>query len=116
MGMLQFEGAEHDPIFTLENPWFENKKWVSCIPTGEYEVWPYSSQKYPDVYEIKFVENRTHILFHWGNYERDTSGCILLGLSAGMMNGQPSVQKSRKAVEYFLKLTNGEKFILKIGD
>ena len=43
---------------SLENPWLENKREVSCIPKGLYIVSTYSSEKYPGVYEVKEVDGR----------------------------------------------------------
>jgi len=64
---------------TLENPWKNNKKNLSCIPEGFYSCVPYSSEKYPDVWEVINVKGRTNILIHIGNYADDTEGCILVG-------------------------------------
>lgn len=74
--------------FTLENTWLENKKRVSCIPTGTYEL---ELKEYGRFYEryqhpivkLKDVDGRTEILFHKGNYPSDTLGCILVGDSKG---------------------------------
>tara|TARA_R100000654_G_scaffold17445_2_gene36488 strand:+ start:1717 stop:2151 length:435 start_codon:yes stop_codon:yes gene_type:complete len=68
---------------TLELSWQDNKKNVSCIPKGVYDV----SKRHPNKsasykYEhllIENVPNRNYILFHIGNYPKDTNGCILLG-------------------------------------
>lgn len=65
--MLQIDGVEHLPIYTLERPWKDNASNVSCIPSGIYTCRPYSSPKYPDVYEVTNVPKRDHILFHSGN-------------------------------------------------
>ncbi len=116
LGMLQIEGLPHKPIYTLENPWLDNTPWKSCIPSGDYECAPYDSPKYPRVFQVRNVPDRTYILFHSGNYERNTKGCILLGMGAGDMNGEPAVLNSRKAVRYFKDLIGDEKFTLKIGD
>lgn len=119
LGMLQIEGADHAPIYTLENPWKNNKPWISCIPTGLYQCRPFSGKKYPDVYEVIGVEDRSAILIHWGNWERNTNGCILLGLASGPIKsapGLPAVQSSKKAVEYFKRLIGPQEFILEIGD
>ena len=64
---------------TLENPWKDNKRNVSCIPEGEYECKPYNSPKYPEVWELQHVKDRSKILIHAGNFEHDTQGCILVG-------------------------------------
>lgn len=114
LGMLKIEGVEHSPIFTLENP--QRKTLEDClIPAGEYECEPYSGTKYKDVYKVLDVPGRTDILFHWGNWEKNTLGCILLGLGSGMMKGEPAVSNSKKAIEYFRGLIGDEKFKLIIS-
>lgn len=112
MGMLQIEGINHKPIFTLENPWMDNKKYVSCIPTGNYACVPFSGKKYKDVYEVLNVPNRSAILFHHGNWEINTMGCILLGMSGGVLKDKPAVLNSKNAISYFKEILNYQKFDL----
>lgn len=64
---------------TLELPWRENERKKSCIPTGTYEVVPYSSAKWPRTFHVLDVPNRDGILIHWGSFLRNTEGCILAG-------------------------------------
>ena len=116
IGLLHIEGINHKPIFTLENPWKNNKTNISCIPKKLYFCAPYSSKKYPDTYQVMDVKDRTYILIHVGNLEKDTKGCVLLGLSAGRINGEAAVLESRKAVAYFKELIGDEDFILNISD
>lgn len=99
LGMLRIEGREHDPIFTLENPYREGGV-DSCIPTGAYLCTSYSSPKFRDVYLVRDVPGRTAILFHAGNTAADTEGCILLGMQAMTSKGQPAVLQSKVALEY----------------
>jgi hypothetical protein len=68
---------------TLENPWVNNKKNISCIPKGEYKVrlrYPRESatREYLHLL-VQDVPNRDYILFHRGNFPKDTIGCILVG-------------------------------------
>lgn len=112
MGMLDIYGMEHKPIFTLENPWLDNKTDISCIPDGTYTVERYDSPKYPGIYKVLNVEGRKDILIHWGNWEKDTEGCILIGTGAGELNGEPAVTASKKAVKYLRLLLGEEKFTL----
>ena len=80
--------------YTLENPWLDNKRNVSCIPEGEYECMPYSSAKYPNVWELQNVKDRSKILIHAGNFEEDTRGCILVGKSITDYNGKKMITNS----------------------
>lgn len=110
LGMLQIEDIPHEPIYTLENPWVLNKPYISSIPEGEYMGMPFNGNKYKDVYEIVPVQDRSAILIHHGNYEKDTMGCILVGLSSGMMNGEPAIMQSRNAMAYLKSLLGKEEF------
>ena len=55
-------------INTLELPWLDNKRNISCIPEGEYECVRYKSTKRGIVYKVLAVEDRSDILIHIGNY------------------------------------------------
>ena len=88
---------------TLENPWINNKKNVSCIPRGEYKVRlrlarESASRDYLHLL-VEDVENRSYILFHIGNTPKDTSGCILLGLGSE----QDVVYNSTLAMDLVMK-------------
>ena len=68
---------------TLENPWLDNQRNISCIPEGEYPVRlrlarESATREYLHLL-VQDVPNRDYILFHRGNFPKDTSGCILLG-------------------------------------
>lgn len=64
---------------TLEDPWNNNKRGVSCIPTGVYKCVPHSGPKYKNVWRLENVPGRDAILIHAGNSTKDTEGCILVG-------------------------------------
>ena len=67
---------------TLELPWNDNQKKISCIPKGVYEVvkrfTAESKYKYEHLH-ILDVANREMILMHVGNYPKNSKGCVLLG-------------------------------------
>jgi len=49
---------------TLELPWLDNKKRISCIPEGEYDVIKHVSPKFGECFWILDVPDRSEILLH----------------------------------------------------
>lgn len=67
--------------FTLELPYLENKRNVSCIPEGDYEYFKrVSPSRGLEVIQLRDVPNRSFIQIHPGNYTKQIQGCILPGL------------------------------------
>lgn len=68
---------------TLELPWKNNAKNISCYPSGVYNVEKHVRPNGKNAFLVKDVKNRTNILFHTGNYavalHPDTAGCTLVG-------------------------------------
>ena len=88
---------------TLENPWKNNQRNISCIPEGEYPVRlrlarESASRDYLHLL-VQEVPNRDWILFHRGNTAKDTSGCILVGLGTQ----QDVVNNSVLAMDLLIK-------------
>lgn len=52
------------------------------------------------------VPYERHILIHWGNTDKDTQGCILLGLTKD--NNNESIGQSRQACKEFYDLVYGK--------
>lgn len=102
----------HPPIYTLELPWRENKADISCIPEGSYKVTPYSSEKFPNVYQINNVAGRDSILLHVGNSPADTHGCILLGKAVNPL--VPMVSNSQVALDLLKSLVGKNEFTLTV--
>ncbi len=107
---------------TLELPWRENQRSISCIPAGEYEVRIRQSPKYGTIYHVKKVPDRSYILIHAGNWAGDVSkgfkthvnGCILLGKKHGFLVNQRAVLTSRVYVRKFMNYMNLKEFKLEV--
>lgn len=103
LGCLLIEGNPF--LTTLELPWLDNQQGISCIPPGSYtakravNVITGGGLKIPTTFRLQGVPNRSGILFHVGNFPRDTNGCILVGRSFGAK----VVLSSREAFELFLR-------------
>lgn len=89
--------------FTLEEPWQDNKRQVSCIPEGIYICKPHSGTKFKDVWEVTNVPNRKAILIHSGNTTLDIEGCILVGKRKGVLKGLAAVLESKLALDELRK-------------
>jgi len=62
---------------TIELPWKQNEKKVSCIPEGRYSVRRRHSDKFKWHLEVMNVENRKFILIHPANNALlELNGCI----------------------------------------
>ena len=88
---------------TLELPWKDNQRNISCIPEGVYKVRlrlarESATRDYLHLL-VQDVPNRDWILFHRGNSAKDTSGCILVGLGSQ----QDFVQNSTLAMDLLMK-------------
>ena len=104
--MVVFDGAKvRLQILTLELPNLGNQKNVSCIPEGKYEVHLIYSPKFGKCFQIQDVPDRTEILIHKGNYNKDTHGCILVGMGHEDINGD-GVLDVIESTHAFTKLMN----------
>jgi hypothetical protein len=112
---------------TLELPWADNHRHISCIPVGSYYAVLTASAKFGRCYLLQSVPGRDSILIHAGNfagntgqnYRSDVEGCILLGDGYGILdNGrgreQFAILNSRKTLAAFHAATAGEPLIVKI--
>ena len=82
LGVLTAINDLHQGVYkcnTLELPWKQNARQVSCIPAGMYDVVKRQSPKYGQHFQLLNVPGRDMILIHSGNFTRDTHGCILVG-------------------------------------
>jgi hypothetical protein len=92
---------------TVERPWLNNRKNESCIPDGEYLCKRVKSPRFGNTFEVNSVPDRTAILFHKGNIEDDTHGCVIVGEQYESLNGKIAVLASGKAMQEFLERTAG---------
>ena len=64
---------------TLELPWRNNERKVSCIARGTYRVIRRYNVKFGHHFWLPQVKDRDMILIHHGNYHFNILGCILAG-------------------------------------
>ena len=88
---------------TLELPYRDNQRSISCVPAGQYKVRLRTAREsatrdYLHLL-VQDVPGRSLILFHVGNTAKDTRGCVLVGIGTE----QDFVKNSRLAMELLMK-------------
>jgi hypothetical protein len=76
---------------SLELPWRDNARGLSCIPAGTYVFRKVDSPKHGECYQALDVPGRSEIQIHVANYAGDVTlgyrsdlmGCIALGKEVG---------------------------------
>jgi hypothetical protein len=117
IGVLLFDKVLQ--CFTLENRDWQNQRFLSCIPPGNYFVNRTISPRFGTTFEITDVPGRSHILFHKGNTAEETDGCVLVGTHIGWIDGVRAVLSSRKAFDqmmFTLEVAKVEQFKLVISE
>lgn len=92
------------------------------IPTGTYTCQRGMHQLHHmtdpfQTFEVLNVPGHTGILFHVGNYNTDSDGCILVGSDLGISQGIWMITRSADAFERFMNLHEGQDaFTLTVQD
>ena len=112
LGILTYKDFK---CFTLELPWLNNKRNVSCICEGNYTARLHDSPANGDVIAIDNTEDRTHIQIHSANYISQLRGCIAVGDSIKFLNkdGIPDVTNSVRTLGKLLRVLP-DKFSIEI--
>lgn len=105
LDVINNNGSPIETYFTLELPWKENQRRISCIPVGTYKIKKHNSPKFGKCFWVLDVPNRSEILIHPANYTRQLLGCIAVGMDHKDINndGELDIVSSRKAVGELLK-------------
>lgn len=115
---------------SVEPPWKDNRKNVSCIPPGRYECEIRESPTFGLCPEVLDVPERTHVLMHAGNWAGDvdegrlsnSEACILPGRQVATLKEQLAVTNSRATLSELMGTVcdgdprPGVRFILEIFD
>lgn len=120
VGSLVLKNEQGVVIFncdTLELPWKENKKKISCIPKNSYDcIKREATKNIPYLHVlIMNIPNRDGVCIHKGNLYTQIQGCVLVGKGYGDINkdGQLDVLSSGVTFDKMMALLPN-KFTLKI--
>lgn len=95
---------------TIELPNKHNQRNISSIPEGKYTIQEEFHDILGSVVRVHNVPNRDGILFHEGNYNTNTKGCILVGQEFEDINndGVLDIKYSALSMGEFLFALAGE--------
>lgn len=112
--LIDEEESEQLPIcLTLERRWLNNQTNLSSIPLGEYACVRHESPTFGETFLIK-IESRPNILFHWGNFQENSLGCVILAEKYDKVFNKKSglfewgVAESKDAFNEFMARLNGK--------
>jgi hypothetical protein len=91
---------------TMELPWRDNKRAISCIPESEYKVIyqpPKPGRDY-EYFRLPDVPGRSGILMHRITYVKDLKGCIGVGSRFTDLNkdGVPDIAASSMKLQWMI--------------
>jgi uncharacterized protein DUF5675 len=100
-------------LFTLEHAYDDGGEFVPKIPIGTYEcvrgihqLEPTSINPKPQpfsTFEITGVVGHTNLLFHTGNFNEDSAGCVLVATG----RNEHMLTNSREGFERFMDAQTG---------
>lgn len=112
---------------TLELPWRNNERNISCIPNGAYPLLARTFGRYFEAYKRRFkhefalevsaVQGRGAILIHTGNVIGHTRGCILIGKrhqGNKVMQSRDAYQELYKALAKTQFASKASRFTLRV--
>jgi hypothetical protein len=112
-GVLRVEPAGFKCL-TVERPWRNNERNISCIPIGRYPLTLGTfyhgnddpADDYP-AYEVLDVPGRSLIKIHVANTMDDLAGCIGVGSQWGWLRHKMAVLHSRNTYREFMDAMAG---------
>lgn len=117
---------------TVEQPWRDNRRFVSCIPNGSYLVRRHTSPKFGKCWAVlgnglflsqaEADQGRYAILIHAANWPDQLNGCIAPGLERRILPSSPrqgfeaiGVTSSRTALDRLEAALKGvEEWVLEV--
>jgi len=112
-GILIIEGEVF--CVTLEPYDRDNQQSISNIPAQQYICKLFKSPTYGWTFKITGIQGRSRVVFHPGNFVRNTKACILLAQYFGKIRGDRAVLNSGETFKQFMyRMKNDTTFLLTI--
>ncbi len=87
--------------------------WIAKIPLGTFtcvrgEHYLHGMTTPFETFEVTGIDGHAGLLFHWGNFSKDSEGCILVGTNVvGPIGGAKMITQSRAAFARLMRLQSG---------
>ena len=102
-GILRVVGTKFE-CYTLELPWVENKRNVSCIPAGLYVIKRDTFKGRYENFKLLNVRDRDAIEMHRANKITQLLGCIALGNELAFSTERSIfLNQSQRALDAFME-------------
>lgn len=101
---LRIDGLTVWRSHTLELPWRDNVRGMSCIPAGTYSASLTMSPRFRrKLWLLEKVPGRSGIRIHAANYYRQLEGCIAMGMGVSDIDkdGKLDIARSQEAMRLF---------------
>lgn len=116
-GLFTFDGEDHPFMVTLEHAWLQRDgTFAPIIPEGQYTCIRGIHDLHDGVqfttFELTGVAGHSGLLFHAGNFNSDSEGCVLCGTEElTQANGENMITGSRaKFASWLAKLDGIDSF------
>ena len=118
-----YDDKNNQICVTMEKPYLDNQKDISCVPPGLYDLLPRKSPTQGNTYYLSNPKlnvslndqaGRTYIQIHVANRASQLKGCIAPGTGFGHYAGEWAVYFSAIAKVKLMRLLNGDKHKLEI--
>lgn len=112
-GVFTFDGDDDAFMETLEHAFFQgNGEYAPIIPNGTYTcvrgTHALSNGVPFQTFEITGVNGHSGLLFHAGNFNKDSHGCVLCGQEeVKQANGEMMITGSRTRFAQFMARLDG---------
>ncbi len=97
---------------TLEHAYQEGELWLPKMKLGSYTCQRgmhrlNGMEQDFETFEITAVPGHTNILFHWGNWTKDSEGCVLLGEALAESSEGEMITNSKATFAHFMERLAG---------
>lgn len=109
---VAYDDKDDEIFVSLEHAYQVGDLWIPKIPDGTYECvrGDHRLKKMTtsfSTFMVTGVPLHSGLLFHCGNFDEDSDGCILIGEDPKSIDGRFMITNSRASFDRFMKMQAG---------